>query len=144
MNGPLVSWLPTSNLINRELWRSMPRDLQQILIEEGAKAELEQLRLAAAQNAVGLDKNIEAGVDLVEFAPQVKRYAFDVAVVQHVIPGWLRRMGYPHRGDEGVTMFNKHVGPHIGLLIETDGSVREVPITRGAHAGRTMAEVLSE
>ena len=50
MNGPLVSWPGTSNVVNSDVWKSIPRDLQQIFIEEGARAELEQLRLAAVQN----------------------------------------------------------------------------------------------
>ncbi len=144
MNGPLVSWLPTTNVVNKEVWQSMPQDLQQILIEEGAKAELEQLRLAAVQSTGGLEENIDVGLKLVEFPPQVKHYAFNIAAIQHVIPGWLRRMGYPRRGDEGVDMFNEHVGPYVGLQIRSNGAVEKIPITAGPHVGKTMEEVLAE
>lgn len=53
MNGPLYSFNSTINAINRDVWDSIPWDLQQILIEEGAKQELEALRLAAIQNVTG-------------------------------------------------------------------------------------------
>ena len=144
MNGPLISFLPTSNLINVNLWYQIPADLQQILIEEGAKSELEQLRLASIQNLMGVQKNVDAGMELVEFSPEMKRHSFNVAVMQHVIPGWLDRLDYPGSGNDAVTLFNDSVGPYVGLHIKPDGSVVKVPITRGPHAGKTMEQVLAE
>ena len=144
INGPLESWLPTGNVINADAWHSIPADLQQIFIEEGAKSELEQLRLAPVQYIASLQDNIDAGLEFAGFSPSVKRHAFNVAVIDYVIPGWLRRLGYPDDGDDGVAMFNESVGPYIGLRIESDGSVVKVPITEGPHAGKTMEQVLSE
>ena len=80
----------------------------------------------------------------VEFPHQVKQQAFDVAVIQHVIPGWLHRLGYPHTGDEAVAMFNEHVGPYVGLYIEAAGQVVKGRIVKGPHAGKTMEQVLAE
>lgn len=40
INGPLVSFPSTNNIINARVWERIPQDLQQILIEEGAKSEL--------------------------------------------------------------------------------------------------------
>ena len=141
MNGPLTSWAPTSNVINAEQWNRIPEDLQQILIEEGAKAELEQLRLASIQNVAGLQSNIDAGLTWVEFSPDIKTHSFNVAVVEHVIPGWLRRASYD---SEAIEIFNRGVGPLVGLHIEPNGSVSRVQITDGPHAGKTMEQVLSE
>ena len=134
LNGPLKSLLSTNNVINAAVWKSIPADLQQIFIEEGAKAELEQLRLTSIQNVTGVQKNIDAGMELVEFSPELADHSLNVSVVQHVIPGWLNRVGYPEKGDEAVAMFNDHVGPYVGLTINADGSVSSSEVTKGPHA----------
>ena len=134
LNGPLKSLLSTNNVVNGDVWNSIPADLQQIFIEEGAKAELEQLRLTSIQNVTGVQKNIDAGMELVEFSPELADHSLNVAVIEHVIPGWLRRVGYPEKGDAAVGMFNDHVGPYVGLTIGADGTVSDTPITKGPHA----------
>ena len=50
MAGPLIGFGYTNNVINKDVWNKIPEDLQQIITEEGAKAELEGLRLAPFQN----------------------------------------------------------------------------------------------
>ena len=143
LNGPLRSLLSSNNVINADVWNDIPADLQQIFIEEGAKAELEQLRLTSIQNVIGVERIIDAGMTLVEFSPELAEHSFDVAVIEHVIPGWLNRVGYPGQGDNAVATFNEHVGPYVGLRIESDGSVAQVPIIQGPHAGNTMEQVLT-
>ena len=143
MNGRLYSFNSTTNVVNRDVWDSIPRDLQQILLEEGAKHELEALRLAAIQNLTGVVRNIQAGLELVEFGPKVRRQGF-MAARESVIPNWLWRIDYPYSGQNAVDVFNDKIGPVVGLRIEPDGAVVVVPIAAGPHAGRTMAEVLSE
>ena len=134
LNGPLKSLLSTNNIVNAEVWESIPSDLQQIFIEEGTKSELEQLRLTSIQNVTGVQKNIDAGMELVEFTPELADYSLNVAVMEHVVPGWLRRLGYPGKNDDAVAMFNDHVGPYVGVNIGADGAVSEAPITKGPHA----------
>ena len=134
LNGPLKSLLSTNNVINAVVWNDIPADLQQIFIEEGAKSELEQLRLTSIQNVTGVQKNIDAGMELVEFSPELADHSLNVAVIEHVIPGWLNRVGYPDKGDAAVGMFNEHVGPYVGLTIDADGTVSSAPITKGPHA----------
>ena len=77
-----------------------------------------------------MQKNVDAGMELVEFTPDLADYSLNVAVKEHVIPGWLHRLGYPGKGDEAVAIFNEHVGVNIGA----DGSVGAAPITKGPHA----------
>ena len=67
MNGPLHGIFASSNVISREQWDALPEDLRQILLEEGAKYELEALRLASIQNDVGVLKNLREGLELVNF-----------------------------------------------------------------------------
>ncbi len=134
LNGPLKSLLSTNNIVNAEVWDNIPSDLQQIFIEEGTKSELEQLRLTSIQNVTGVQKNVDAGMELVEFTPELAEYSLNTAVIGNVIPGWLRRLGYPGRNDDAVGMFNEHVGPYVGVSIGADGSVSTTGITKGPHA----------
>ena len=137
LNGPLKSLLSTNNVVNSTVWNGIPADLQQIFLEEGAKAELEQLRLTSIQNVTGVIKNTQVAdppMELVEFSPELADHSFNVAVIQHVIPGWLNRLGFPGEGGEAVDMFNEHVGPYVGLTINSDGSVSEAATTKGPHA----------
>ena len=121
INGPLISFPSTNNVINGKVWDKIPADLQQIMIEEGAKSELEALRIASIQNEMGLLNNTLAGLEFVEFSDELKKHSFEVAVMQHVIPAWVRKVG----GSDApmVKVFNEKVSPIVGLYIEDDGSV---------------------
>ena len=59
MTGPLTSWPANDMVINKDIWEGLPPDLQAIVMEEAAKAEMEMLRLGAIQNEMGLRKPIE-------------------------------------------------------------------------------------
>ena len=131
MNGPLPSFTATNNIVNAMVWDAMPEDLQKIFLEEGARSELEQLRLTAIQNEVGTEKNLRAGLELVQFSDDINAQ-IRVATKTHVLPGWLRRLGgiEDQRAEKWVPLFNERVGSWVGLKIEDDGSVAEVPITK--------------
>ena len=124
-HGPLSNLFLTNNVVNGDVWDSIPQDLQRILVEEGAKTELEQLRLTSIQSVVWVQKNIDTGMELVEFTPELAEYSLNTAAIEHVIPGWLGRLGYPGKNDDAVAMFNEHVGPYVGVSIGPDGSVRQ-------------------
>ena len=120
--GPLVSFPSNNNVINAEKWASIPENLQQIILEEAAKSELEALRLAAVQNETGLRRNIDAGLGFVPFSGELLRHSFDTAVMEHVVPAWVSRVGdsrHPIIADT----FNNKVGPIVGLRIKSDGFV---------------------
>ena len=121
MAGPLVSFPSTNNIINGEKWNSIPPDLQQILIEEGAISELEALRIASIQNEMGLAKNLKQGLTLQEFDDEVNERSLNSSVIEHVIPAWINRVGSTDH--EIILVFNEHVGPLVGLHINADGSV---------------------
>lgn len=126
--GPLLSFPSNNNVINAAKWASIPENLQQIIIEEAAKSELEALRIAAIQNEMGLLKNTTergAGKDAMEFVPfsdEMNFRSLNTAVMEHVVPAWVNRVG-----DTGHTIiadsFNGKVGPIVGLRIEDDGTV---------------------
>ena len=121
INGPLVSFPSDNNVVNGKVWAEIPTDLQQILIEEGAKAELEALRIASIQNEVGLLNHTNEGLEFVEFSQEIEDRSLNSAVMEHVIPAWVNRVG---GGDEPViAIFNEKIGPLVGLRINPDGTV---------------------
>ena len=122
LNGPLSgNFNFASNVIGGDKWRGIPQDIQQIIIEEAAKSELEALRLAAIQNETGLQRNIDGGLEFVSFSDEIKRQSFSVAI-ERVIPGWVQRAGGP-RSPSIADTFNNKVGPIVGLRIRSDGTV---------------------
>ena len=122
MVGPLYDFSFHNNVINREVWNSIPADLQQIIMEEAAKSELEALRLAAVQNEVGLQRNIDEGLDLVPFSDEILHHSFNTAVMENVIPGWVNRVGDPNHSTI-IDTFNNKLGPIVDLWINPDGRV---------------------
>ena len=139
MNGRLYSFNSTTNVVNGDVWAEIPTDIQKILLEEGAKQELEALRLTAIHNVTGISRNIEAGLELVEFGPEAQALS-KRAGAESVLPNWLQRLGYPDKGQEVVDVFNNKIGPFVGLRVDLDASdergfsVVDVPITQGPHA----------
>jgi TRAP-type C4-dicarboxylate transport system substrate-binding protein len=129
MNGGLYSFNSTTNVINEGVWNDIPADLQQIIIEEGAKLELEALRIASIQNKMGIARNVKAGLEHVEFSDELNEHSFNVAAMQHVVPAWIKRVG----GADHPTVteiFNKKVGPVVGLEIVADDSEQGFTINK--------------
>ena len=148
MNGRLFSFNSTTNVVNGDVWAEIPADLQQILLEEGAKQELEALRLTAIHNVTGITRNIECDegqeesdpcLELVEFGPEAQALS-KRAGAESVLPNWLQRLGYPDEGQDVVDVFNNKIDPFVGLRVDLDASnergfsVVDVPITQGPHA----------
>ncbi len=143
MNGPLVNFNSSINVVNGETWESIPPDLQQILLEEGAKHELESLRLAAIQDIVPLQRNLDTGLELVGFSPEIRQRSYR-AGHERVLRAWFERIGFPGKGQKLVDVFNRGMGPLVGIRIEPNGHVGLTPITAGPHVGKTMEQVLAE
>ena len=139
MNGRLFSFNSTTNVMNGDLWDTIPADIQQIMLEEGARQELEALRLTAIHNVTGITRNVEAGLTLIEFGPEAQALS-KRAGAESVLPNWLQRLGYPEKGQSVVDVFNEKIGPFVGLEVQLDeGSQRgfkvvDVAITQGPHA----------
>ena len=134
MSGPVVGFGYTNNVINKDVWNAIPEDLQQIIIEEGAKAELEGLRLSPFQNSVPITLNQQLGLQPVPFSEEVISHIHNVVQREHVIPGWLKRLGYPGNNDAIVKAFNEKISDYAGIWINEDGSLSEVPVTKGPRA----------
>ena len=120
INGPLTSWPSSHNVVNKTVWARIPTDLQEIWKEESVKMELEALRLGAIQNELGLQKNIDAGLEYIEFGPEMRELS-DNAVITEVVPNWVDRVGGPDAPFVGV--FNRAIAPIVGITIEADGTI---------------------
>jgi hypothetical protein len=131
MTGPVSGFGYTNNVINGDFWNKIPSDLQEIIIEEGDKAELEGLRLAPYQNLIAVQINQMLGIQPIPFSEEDIRYIIGTIGQERIIPGWLGRLGYPGKNEDPVRIFNEHIGEYIGLKIEADGSIKQVPITKG-------------
>ena len=135
MAGPIIGFGYTTNVINGDLWDSIPADLQQIIIEEGARAELEALRIAPYHNVLAVQANQSAGIQPIPFSEDIVRYIAGVVLPENIIPEWLKRLGYPERNQDAVRIFNEHAGPYIGLHIDENGEITRGQITKGPRAG---------
>ncbi len=136
MAGPLIGFGYTNNVINKDIWNGIPDDLQQIMIEEGAKAELEGLRLAPFQNVAAVAINQQLGMQPVPFSPEIQQHIQETVLPEHVIPKWLRRLGYPGDNDDIVAISNEKLSPYTGLWINEDGTVNQVEITKGPRSSQ--------
>ena len=123
MNGFLVSLFNDNVVMNAANFDKLPADIQAILIEEGAKHELEALRLAAIQNEVGVKKNELAGLEKVLFSEELQALS-DQAVLNNVVPGWINRVG--DMSDPIFDIFNEKITPIVGIRIEEDGTVVKI------------------
>ena len=125
MIGPLVSFPVLNNVVNGEVWESIPDDLQQMIIEEAAKSELEALRLASVQNEAGVSKNKLAGLTSLSFSDELQ-YQSRQAALNQVIPGWIARVG--DMQNPIFDVFNEKISPIVGIFIEEDGTVTSVTV----------------
>ena len=120
--GPLPSFSFSANVINPEVWRRIPQDIQQILIEEAAKSELEALRLAAIQSQIELQRNRDTGLEFLPFSEEINNRSFNTAALEHVLPGWVERVGGADSSIIADT-FNNKLGPIVGLRVQRNGVV---------------------
>jgi TRAP-type C4-dicarboxylate transport system substrate-binding protein len=128
MVGPLSSQLVNTMVMNEKVFSDLPEDLRQILIEEGARHELEAIRTTPAWNEVWTGRLVDAGLEYIPFTDEMKEIQANVAVPIHVLPNWIKRVGGPDT--DIVRLFNEEVAPIVGLKINADGTTSPVPVTK--------------
>ena len=129
MVGPLSSQLLNTVILNAEVWNGLPEDLQKIMEEEGARHELEAIRVTPAWNEVWIQRNIDAGLEYQEFSPALMDHMRNVVATDHVVPGFVSRQDEDSR-DSIIALFNEKVSPIVGVKILSDGTTERVPITQ--------------
>lgn len=122
--GPLSTHPHNAVVMNSDIWNSLPAHLQDILKEEGAKTEAENLRLVETWDQEGVDNNVAEGMIYSEFTPEMQE-AIRQTAIDSSLPNWVDRVGGPDT--EEVRIFNEKVGPIVGMRINPDGSVSSIP-----------------
>jgi TRAP-type C4-dicarboxylate transport system substrate-binding protein len=112
--------------VNRDLWQSLPPDLQETLRQAVAKLENRIWDAAERETANGLACNIGAqtcigarkgAMALVPVTPRESE-DFRRLFVEIVFPSWLKRCGEPCR-----EAWNKHLGPEMGMMVEANNRI---------------------
>ena len=119
--GPAISLPMGFETMNKDRWASIPADLQAIVIEEGAKVELENLRLAAVWNETGVKVNVDQGMTFMEWSPEMKEHIYENVALGRVLPNWIKRVG-PYE----IGVWNDIVAPWAKVRIEDDGAITQV------------------
>lgn len=118
--GPLYSARHSWLAINETVWDSMPNDLQNIIMEEGARhAYLNRHLVFRFFEPHVLEESRSHGLVASQFSEPIEEAMRHSAIV-NVLPNWVRRIGGPH--SEAVHVFNELVYPIVGMYINPDGS----------------------
>ena len=122
--GPIVSVGHSWFSISENRWNQMPQDLQNIILEEGARhAYLNRQLLFEHFAPNAINSNIEQGMKLVEFTDDMK-VAQRQSAIENVVPGWVARVGGPT--SEAAVLFNELVAPIVKVQINTDGTASAI------------------
>ena len=118
--GPIISVGHSWFTINQSRWDAMPQDLQNIIMEEGARhAYLNRQLLFEHYAPTAVAQNVEEGMQLVEFTDEMKA-AQRASAIENVVPGWVDRVGGP--ASEAAMIFNEVVAPIVKVRINDDGT----------------------
>ena len=120
MAGPLPLFTVENATFNPDVWNNLPPDFQAILLEEGAKYELEFFRITPILSSLGIPKLLDEGMTYNPFSPEIREFLFEEVALKRVVPQWVNRVGGPDT--EAVALFNKTVGPVAGITINPDGT----------------------
>ena len=122
--GPIVSVGHSWFSISENRWNQMPKDLQNIILEEGARhAYLNRQLLFEHFAPSAINSNIEQGMKLVEFTDEMQT-AQRQSAIQNVVPGWVDRVGGPT--SEAAVLFNELVAPIVKVQINADGTASAI------------------
>ena len=120
--GPIVSITHGWYTMNQGLWDSIPADLQNIILEEGARHSAinrELLRGQWQKDAAAI--NVTEGMEANKFDESRLRDIQD-ASIERVIPSWVSKVGGAN--SEIVGVFNEKVTPILGVAIKPEGVTR--------------------
>jgi TRAP-type C4-dicarboxylate transport system substrate-binding protein len=121
--GPFVALGVTYISINEDRWNEIPDDMQAIILEEGAANAAQNRELVVGDWAQkGISENEAGGMEYLEFSSEIKA-ALKKASMEQVVPNWVDRVG--GADTPAVAMFNTHVAPVLGVLIDSEGNVNE-------------------
>ena len=122
--GPIISVGHSWFTVNQARWDEMPADLQNIIMEEGARhAYLNRQLLFEHFAPTAVRENVAEGMELVEFSDDMKAAQRNSAI-ENVVPGWVTRVG--GADSEAAQIFNELVAPIVKVRINADGSASAI------------------
>src|SRR5262245_43784218 len=111
--GPISMRPHVSLAINKNSWKRLPPDVQQILKEEAERiVEGKAFKAIEVWNKEGIDKSVEKGMEHIPFSPETQGAIKDVLRTK-VVPDWVRRAG----GAEAARHFNEIIAPLVGFTV---------------------------
>ena len=111
--GPISMRPHVALSINKNSWRRLPADVQQIMKEEAERiVEAKAFEAIEVWNKEGIDKNVEKGMEHIPFSPETLAAIKD-ALRTKVVPDWVKRAG----GAEAAKNFNEVVAPLVGFTV---------------------------
>ncbi len=129
--GPIPDRSHTWAVVNKNEWEKIPEDLQQTLLEVSREYEEINKGMRDQWEAEALATAQAQGMEIIEFSPEMRQAAWDVALSE-IIPGWVKRSGGADSADgqRAISLWNDYFGPHLGVQIHADGSATEIPVAR--------------
>jgi TRAP-type C4-dicarboxylate transport system substrate-binding protein len=111
--GPISMRPHVALAINKNTWKRLPPDIQQIMREEAEKiVEGKAFELIEAWNKEGIDKSVEKGMEHIPFSPETLAAIKDVLRTK-VVPDWVKRAG----GADAARNFNEVIAPLVGFTV---------------------------
>ena len=120
--GPIVALPHTWITMDAAQWAELSPDLQAIILGE-AKRHEELTKKNSLSIWDGVMENEEAGMEHIEFTPELKELARKAAL-NKVLPNWVRRTGGPD--SDPARIYNIKVAPILGVEITAEGKAREL------------------
>lgn len=125
--GPIPDRSHSWGVVNKDVWDKISPDLQQTLLRVSKEYEEIQKGLREGWEEEALATAREKGMEIIEFSPEMRQAAWDVAL-NVIVPSWTKRVGGPDT--DAVRMWNEHFAPNLGIQINADGSAIEIPVAR--------------
>jgi len=121
LTGPIPgSWAQTFVTFNGTQWKSLPADLQAILLDEGVLHTARAKAAALESDVVSEGKLIDLGMTHSTFTDEMLAILKDAAQ-SSVVPKWAERAG--GFDSEAVQIYNDKIAPIVGLYVVADGTV---------------------
>ncbi len=118
--GPLEARGHVILAMNLDVWDQLPEDIQEILMEEGARVEEETWNGTDEWARDSIADNVGVGgMEYMEFSPEI-REAIGRIARERVLPNWVKRIG--GADTEVARIFNEKVAPIVGVQINPDGT----------------------
>jgi TRAP-type C4-dicarboxylate transport system substrate-binding protein len=111
--GPVTQMVQLPLVINKNVWKRLPSNLQQAMQEEADRVITQRaFQLRETWHKEGIAGNTAKGMELMPYTPETLAAIQEVVRTQ-VVPAWVKRAG----GQEAARLFNNVVGPVVGFTV---------------------------